>query len=99
VEGDRKYQINTFASKYGVRNTAVFSSFLLGTAYIAAILLPFIFPNNFNVLSMCLGHAVYLVYFLWSFLNFDSNSSKSLKIFYKRIWNLFYLEYLLYPFI
>ena len=55
--------------------------------------------NNFNVLPMAVGHSAYLAYFVYSYLNFQPESMTSLKKFYKTIWNLFYLEYCLYPFI
>lgn len=55
--------------------------------------------KSFNLLPMAAGHSVYLAYFVYSYLNFQPESMASLKKFYKTIWNLFYLEYCLYPFI
>lgn len=105
VEGDKKYDIETFASKYGVGTVARLASALLTLAYVAAVAVPFV-PAlggpSFNRAPMVGGHAAFLVYFLWSFLKFDKDADStpvSLKRFYKSIWNLFYLEYCLYPFI
>lgn len=117
IEGDKKYNIDTFAAKYGVRTIANASATLLCTAYITAVLLPFLpallpltcIPGFlrpllvqgkvFNVLPMSLGHLSLLSYFMWSFRQLDAEDMKSIKKFYKVIWNLFYLEYCLYPFI
>lgn len=99
VEGDRKYDVSTFASRFGARKTAAFSSAMLAGAYIAAILLPLLNIGNFKRLPMIAGHLCYLLYFAWSYSNFEAEDMVSLKRFYKRIWNLFYLEYVLYPFI
>jgi homogentisate solanesyltransferase len=105
VEGDKKYDIETFASKYGVKAVARISSALLVLAYVYAIAVPFttaLGGPSFNKVPMVGGHASFLVYFLWSFMKFDqdpTSNPSSLKRFYKSIWNLFYLEYCLYPLI
>eukprot|EP01036_Dinobryon_divergens_P028962 gene28962-38000_t len=73
IEGDKKYNISTFASSFGVKKIANVSSFVLGIAYLAAIALPFT-PGgrkSFNLLPMAVGHSVYLAYFVYSYLNFQ----------------------------
>ena len=99
IEGDKKYNISTFASKYGVQTIANIAASVLSCTYILAILLPFIYPNKFRLIPMALGHTTFLIYFLINFKNLNSDDMSSIKEFYKSIWNLFYLEYLLYPFI
>lgn len=99
VEGDVKYNINTFAAKYGVSKTASTASALLVSAYIAAIVLPLVLPGSFNKVAMSAGHSVLLSYFVYSAVTFEPTSSSSIRDYYKAIWNLFYLEYCLYPFI
>lgn len=100
VEGDVKYDVVTLASKYGVKRVSQFCTGLLSLAYAAAIGAPYIFPGaRFNALIMSSGHFAFLVYFLISFSKLDASSMMSVKKFYKAIWNLFYLEYCLYPFI
>jgi len=101
VEGDKLYNVSTFASKYGVVRTAAGASTLLSLAYLIAIALPFapFRVNSFNKLAMVLGHSLYLTYFMSSYSELDAENATSLKRFYKVIWNLFYLEYCLYPFI
>jgi homogentisate solanesyltransferase len=99
IEGDIKYNITTFASKFGVKKIATGATALLAATYAYAISLPFLMPGTFNTLPMSLGHAGFLTYFLVSYSKLDSSDMKSIKKFYKAIWNLFYLEYCLYPFI
>eukprot|EP00981_Chlorochromonas_danica_P007033 scaffold1534_cov158-Ochromonas_danica.AAC.5 len=99
VEGDKKYQISTFASKYGVQAIAKAACSVLGCAYLGAIGLPYLFPTNFRLLPMLLGHLGGLVYLVYLYKQLNANDASSVKAFYKRIWNLFYFEYLLYPFI
>lgn len=99
VEGDRQYQITTLASQFGVKPIASAATAVLSLAYVAAMIVPFAVPGSFRKLPMIVGHGAYLIYFLASYRNLDASSMDSIKRFYKSIWNLFYLEYLLYPFI
>jgi hypothetical protein len=45
------------------------------------------------------GHGALLAYFLYSYSKMDASQMSSVKKFYKAIWNLFYMQYCLYPFI
>ena len=100
VEGDVKYNVKTLASTYGIKKIATVCSAVLASAYTVAISLPFIAPQaGFKVLPMSLGHSALLLYFLKSFSVLNTAEMSSVKAFYRAIWNLFYLEYCLYPFI
>jgi homogentisate solanesyltransferase len=99
VEGDKKYNVLTLASTFGVKRIAEISSLFLTMAYGIAIALPFLQPSAFKILPMALGHSSLMLYFIWSFSQLKSENMGSVKEFYRRIWNLFYLEYCLYPFI
>eukprot|EP01041_Mallomonas_annulata_P013329 gene13329-28236_t len=92
IEGDVKYNISTFAAKYGVKKIAGVASTVLSLTYVGAISLPFVFPGVFQILPMTLGHSALLTYFLKSYFSLDANNSSSIKKFYKSIWNLFYLD-------
>ena len=99
VEGDVKYNIETFASKYGVARIAKWATIVLSSTYVLAIALPFLLPGVFNILPMTLGHTGLLAYFVKSYQKLKPESVDSIQDFYKAIWNCFYLEYCLYPFI
>ena len=100
VEGDVKYNVKTLASTYGIKKVATFCSALLASTYAVAISLPFMVPHaGFKALPMSLGHSLFLLYFIKSFSKLNTTDMSSVKTFYKAIWNLFYLEYCLYPFI
>ncbi|RZC82833.1 hypothetical protein C5167_045621 [Papaver somniferum] len=58
VEGDRKFQISTFATKLGVRNIALLGSGLLLVNYIGAIFAAIYFPQAFRSRLMIPLHAV-----------------------------------------
>lgn len=99
VEGDKKYDIQTFASKYGVKSIATGAAVVLSSAYIVAIALPFVLKGAFQSRVMSGAHSLLLAYFLFSFSKLQPDNMDSINKFYRAIWNLFYLEYCVYPFI
>lgn len=99
VEGDKQYQISTFASKFGVKSIALSSVLVLSAAYVTAMALPVLKPQSFRVSTMVGGHAVALLYLWRIYADLVPSEMGSIKKFYKSIWNLFYWEYVLYPFI
>ncbi|CAM0145366.1 unnamed protein product [Urochloa decumbens] len=90
VEGDRKYQISTLATKLGVRNIAFLGSGLLVANYIAAIAVAFLMPQAFRRAVMVPVHVA-----LAAGLIFQDAISQ----YYRFIWNLFYAEYIFFPLI
>ena len=100
VEGDIKYGVTTFASKFGAKAVSQFATVLLSSTYVLAMVLPFIAPTaEFKKLPMLIGHGSFLIFFLNSFRKLDPSKMDSIQDFYKAIWKLFYLEYCIYPFI
>jgi len=45
------------------------------------------------------GHSAAAAWMAYSARKLDTSSEASIKGYYKQIWNLFYFEYMLYPFI
>ena len=108
------FEIDTFASRFGLRRTAGAAAAALVAAYACAVALPLALPGRFRAGPMSAGHAALLAYFLLACARLRAAASSSagqqqqerqeldriaFRKFYKVIWNLFYLEYLLYPFI
>jgi hypothetical protein len=56
-------------------------------------------PGAFRALPMIGGHAALAAILVYRFRQLDPNSMASVKLFYKNIWDLFYLEYGLYTLI
>lgn len=48
---------------------------------------------------MVIGHLLAACWLGRSWKQLDAASTSSIKTFYAQIWNLFYFEYLMYPFI
>ncbi|KAF6991438.1 hypothetical protein CFC21_008524 [Triticum aestivum] len=101
VEGDRKFQISTLATKLGVRNIAFLGSGLLLANYVAAIVVPFLIPQAFRSFVMVPFHAalaVALIFQTWV-LEQAKYSKDAISQYYRFIWNLFYAEYIFFPLI
>lgn len=101
VEGDKKYNIQTFATKLGVRNISLLAVGILALDYSIAIYLAATQPAVFRPVAMGMGHTLLLsllMYQTWR-LDLQQYKTKSLQEFYRFLWNLFYSTYLLLPFI
>ncbi|XP_027069415.1 homogentisate solanesyltransferase, chloroplastic isoform X1 [Coffea eugenioides] len=101
VEGDRKFQISTLATKLGVRNIAFLGSALLLINYVGAVLAAIYLPQAFKGGLMIPVHVVLalsLVFQAW-LLERANYTKEAILAFYRFIWNLFYSEYIIFPFI
>ncbi|GAB5368365.1 hypothetical protein AAMO2058_001313000 [Amorphochlora amoebiformis] len=99
VKGDKQYGVTTFATKLGTKRVAGFASLALGLNYVHAILTAVITQGAFNIPVMIGGHVALAIMLFRYHKRLDPDSQTSIKTFYAGIWNLFYLEYALYPFI
>mmetsp|Transcript_15126 Transcript_15126/g.28459 ORF Transcript_15126/g.28459 Transcript_15126/m.28459 type:complete len:397 (-) Transcript_15126:1160-2350(-) len=100
VEGDKAYNIQTFATKVGVDRIAKGATFCLLLNYVHAILTGLLSrAGTFRPLSMVGGHTVLMAMLIYRFQQLDSSQIRSIKTYYKHIWDLFYLEYALYTLI
>eukprot|EP00640_Fibrocapsa_japonica_P002183 CAMPEP_0113935668 /NCGR_PEP_ID=MMETSP1339-20121228/2779_1 /TAXON_ID=94617 /ORGANISM="Fibrocapsa japonica" /LENGTH=343 /DNA_ID=CAMNT_0000937901 /DNA_START=193 /DNA_END=1224 /DNA_ORIENTATION=- /assembly_acc=CAM_ASM_000762 len=100
VEGDRKYNINTLTVRKGVPAVAKLATGVLLANYISAIVNGIVAPaQQFNKVVMVSGHALFSVWLIKLYKDLNASSTTSVKKFYKGIWDLFYAEYCLYPFI
>ncbi|KAI3706512.1 hypothetical protein L6452_24308 [Arctium lappa] len=101
VEGDRKFQISTFATKLGVRNIALLGSGLLLINYIGSVAAAFYMPQAFRSSLMIPFHAILascLIFQAWV-LERANYTQEAIAGFYRFVWNLFYAEYIIFPFI
>ncbi|MED6137992.1 Homogentisate phytyltransferase 2 [Stylosanthes scabra] len=101
VEGDRKYQISTLATKLGVRNIAFLGCGILLMNYIGSILAAIYMPQAFRQWLLIPAHMIFassLIFQAWV-LEKANYTKEAISGFYRFIWNLFYAEYAIFPFI
>ena len=99
VEGDKAYNISTFATKVGVSKIAKGATLCLFLNYVHAIMTGVLGKGAFNLLPMIGGHALLATMLLVRFRELEPEKLASIKKYYKHIWDLFYLEYVLYTLI
>lgn len=94
------FQIETFATKVGVKRIAQGASLCLLANYVHAIATGLLAPTGtFKLLPMVGGHFILGLMLIQRFKKLDPDSMPSIKTYYKNIWDLFYLEYGLYTLI
>ncbi|KAJ9181235.1 hypothetical protein P3X46_009386 [Hevea brasiliensis] len=101
VEGDRKYKISTLATNLGVRNIAFLGTGLLLLNYIGAVWAAIYMPQAFRRSLMIPAHTILaacLIFQAW-LLERANYTKEAISAFYRFIWNLFYAEYIIFPFI
>ena len=100
IEGDRKGGIETFALRLGPGKVAYAASAVLLLNYMGAIATAlFSGPGVFRRYQMILGHGMAAAWLVFSTSRLNPSEDSSLRTYYKQIWNLFYAEYAMYPFI
>lgn len=100
TEGDKANEIETFATKVGIDRIAKGASLCLLGNYIGAVATGLLSKaGTFNVVPMIGGHIALALALIFHYSKLDSGSIGSIKTYYKHIWDLFYLEYLLYTLI
>lgn len=95
IEGDRKFEINTFATRIGAKKVATIATAALMLNYISAIVQGVV--TDYFKRPMVIGHSLLAALLLKHYTTFINTNA--VKRFYKHIWDLFYLEYALYIFI
>lgn len=102
VQGDLDNNIDTLAVRYGVGPVATGVTAALAANYATAFLWA-LGPARqaFRAQVLLPAHTLFLAYLLrsWLRLRAAGYTQDAIKLFYKRIWNLFYSEYFLFPFI
>lgn len=100
VEGDKAYNISTFATRVGVSKIARGATLCLFLNYAHAVATGLLSGGGaFNLIPMVGGHAALATMLLLRFRELEPESLASIKRYYKHIWDLFYLEYALYTLI
>lgn len=104
VEGDKQYDVQTFATRVGVSAVARGATLALLLNYVSAIAQAALSPAGaFARRPMIAGHAALGALLARNYKRFEreggGDAPSAVASFYKSIWDLFYLEYLLYIFI
>ncbi|KAL5699964.1 hypothetical protein ACHQM5_025475 [Ranunculus cassubicifolius] len=99
VDGDRDFGIQSFSVRIGPKRVFWLCITMLLMAYGIAVVVGASSSNTFSKIVTVLGHST-LAAILWHCAqNIDLTDKQSVTSFYMFIWNLFYAEYFLIPFV
>ncbi|PWA61375.1 homogentisate phytylprenyltransferase [Artemisia annua] len=92
VEGDRKFEISTFATKVGVRNIGLLGSGLLLISYIGSIAAALYMPQAFRGKFMVPVHTVLALCLIYQARVHEraKYTQEAIAGYYRFVWNLFY---------
>jgi homogentisate phytyltransferase/homogentisate geranylgeranyltransferase len=97
TEGDRAFKIGTLSVKFGRERAFMFALFSLALAYASVLLasaLEWIGPQWYYNLT----HALPLLFMLWKARNLIITDPLEMRSFYRFIWILFFIEYIVFAF-
>ena len=97
LEGDRKYNINTFTLVIGKPAVFNLSRGVITVCYFGMIGAGLFWLSSLNVSFFITSHLVLLSLLWWRSQNVNLESKSAIADFYQFIWKLFFLEYLLFP--
>lgn len=99
MEGDRQFQIATFSLQWGPRRVLDLAVLVLSLCYLAMIGLGYLFLTQANPWLLTLIHLGGLGLLWIGRVQTPVQDQQAVTNLYQLIWKLFYLEYVLYPFI
>ena len=97
LEGDRKYNINTFTLVIGKPAVFNLSRWVITVCYFGMIFAGFFWLTSLNVSFFIASHVLLLGLLWWRSRHVDLEEKSAIADFYQFIWKLFFLEYLLFP--
>ena len=97
LEGDKKYNINTFTILLGKETIFNIARWVITFCYLGIIISGYFFRLSANYGSLILGHLILLILLWWRSQSVNLEEKTEIASFYQFIWKLFFLEYLLFP--
>ncbi|MGK7931079.1 MAG: homogentisate phytyltransferase [Microcystaceae cyanobacterium] len=97
LEGDKKYQIQTFTLLLGKETIFKISLGIITICYLSMVASGFFIIRSINVPYFIGYHLVLLCLLWWKSQGIDLAVKAEITNFYQFIWKLFFLEYILFP--
>lgn len=97
LEGDKKYQIQTFTLIWGPKVIFNLTRWVISLCYLGMALVGILVTNSINTPFFIGFHLVLLSLLWWRSRDVDLTQKSAIADFYQFIWKLFFLEYILFP--
>ncbi len=97
LEGDQKFQIQTFTISWGKPAILSITRGVITSAYLGMIIAGLCWLPTINTVFFSVVHGLLLGLLWWRSRNIDLEDKVAIGSFYQFIWKLFFLEYLILP--
>ncbi|MCC0176531.1 homogentisate phytyltransferase [Waterburya agarophytonicola K14] len=97
LEGDKQYNINTFTLVIGKPAVFNLSRGVISVCYLGTIAAGLFWLTSLNLSFFVTSHLVLLGLLWWRSRDVDLEDKSAIAKFYQFIWQLFFVEYLLFP--
>ncbi len=97
LEGDRKFQIQTFTLIWGASIIFKLTCWVIAFCYLGMAVIGILGLNFINIPFFVGYHLVLLALLYWQSQSVDLTQKNAITNFYQFIWKLFFLEYILLP--
>ena len=97
AEGDRRHQIATFTVRHGGRAVMRAGLAVLTVAYLGMAILGPVLVDDADPVLLCVSHLAALGLLFAAAHRVDPSDRAGFTQFYLRVWQLFFLEYLIVP--
>ena len=97
IDGDRRYNINTFTIRLGAFAVFNLARWVLTVCYLGMVMVGVVWLASVNLFFLVVSHLLALGIMWWLSQRVDLHDKKAIADFYQFIWKLFFLEYLIFP--
>ncbi len=97
LEGDQKFQIQTFTISWGKSAILSITRWVISSAYLSMVIAGLFWLPTINTAFFISAHSLLLGLLWWRSQHIDLENKMAIASFYQFIWKLFFLEYLLLP--
>lgn len=99
MEGDLQYNITTFTIQLGKEAVFKLARWVITVCYAAMILAGLFRLADVNAILLVISHIILLIWMWRRSKRVDLQDKTSIASFYQFIWKLFFIEYLIFPFV
>lgn len=97
IEGDRQYHITTFTIRLGTVAVFNLARGVITICYLGMMAAAFLIYGSLNPVFLVMTNLILLSCMWWKSTSVDLGDKQAIANFYQLIWQLFFLEYILFP--
>lgn len=96
MEGDRRYNINTFSIRFGAERIFLTGNVLISLTFLALIIFSILNPSVLNMPLMVVSHLIFFIALVVLSKKTKIKQPSSMSKYYQFVWVLFFGEYIIF---